>query len=80
VITTASRQRMLAEQWINYTLEAEVSGRLVSRQGLSDTLTPGAGEADARLLWLVPVESSDRRNVLWTRVMSGDRLEKVLAK
>jgi putative spermidine/putrescine transport system substrate-binding protein len=80
VITTASRQRTLAEQWINYTLEAEVSGLLVSRQGLSNTLTPGAGEANARLLWLEPVESSDRRSVLWTRVMSGDRLEKVLAK
>jgi putative spermidine/putrescine transport system substrate-binding protein len=43
-------------------------------------LTPGAGEANARRLWLEPVESSDRRSVLWTRVMSGDRLEKVLAK
>lgn len=80
VITTASRQRALAEQWINYTLEPEVSGLLVSRQGLSNTLTPGAGEANARLHWLEPVESSDKRSGLWARIISGDRLEKVLAK
>lgn len=80
VITTASRQRALAAQWINYTLEADVSGLLVSRQGLSNTLTPGAGEANARLHWLEPVENSDRRSALWARIISGDRLERVLAK
>lgn len=79
-ITARTRNKTLAEKWINHMLEPEVSQLLVTRQGLSNTLVIGAGNEKDTLHWLQPPEDVERRNRLWKRVISGDRLEKVLAK
>lgn len=79
-ITRESKHKSLAHAWINYLLEAEPSQALVTRQGLANTLTePAQLRASDRLIWLAPVEDSARRQRLWERIYSGDRLAKVLA-
>ncbi len=35
--------------------------------------------AQDRIVWLEPVENTDRRTALWERIMAGDRASKVLA-
>jgi putative spermidine/putrescine transport system substrate-binding protein len=79
-VTRGARNPALAAAWINYMLESEPGQALVSRQGLANTTTASAGErAEDRLVWLEPVESEERRDLLWTRIMAGDRISKVLA-
>ena len=79
-ITRGATNPVLAAAWINYLLEPEPSQVLVQRQGLANT-TAASPEyrADDRLLWLEPVESEERRNLLWSRIVSGDRARKVLS-
>lgn len=79
VVTRASKQPELAEAWINYLLEESPGKILQDRQGLSNTTAPSPYlAADARLLWLEPVEDSARRNQLWERIDSGYSAKKVL--
>ena len=60
-------------------LEPAVSALLVSRQGLSSTLAVTPGNEQALLHWLQPPEDVEKRSLLWKRIISGDRLEKVIA-
>ena len=80
VITRGAKDLTLAHAWVNHMLDEKVSGLLVSRQGLANTITAstahGPGE---RLLWLEPVEDVARRETMWGRINSGDRAAKVLA-
>ena len=80
-ITRGAKNQRLAESWINYTLEADVSGELTRRQGLANTLeaSPLTGDAD-KIIWLKPVENAQRRATLWSRIISGDQPEKFLAR
>lgn len=80
VIARGARDRSLANVWIDYMLEEKVSGLLVSRQGLANTIAPSPvhGPGD-RLLWLEPVEDVARREKMWGRIISGDRAARVLA-
>ncbi len=72
--------RNLAHAWIDHLLGAEASTLLVTRQGLSSTVSDAAQDgAHPRLLWLAPVEDAMRRETLWSRIRSGDRLGKVMA-
>lgn len=76
-ITRGARNRRLAEQWINYTLEEPVSTALTERQGLANTLHEPAHLAEgARLFWLEPVEDAERRAALWRRIIAGDPPER----
>lgn len=77
-ISSKTPNRKLAEAWIDYTLEPQVSQQLTRRHGLANTLS-GAwpGHAAAQLIWLEPVEDSERRAKLWERVISGDRPERL---
>ena len=69
--------RKLAEAWINYTLEPQMSGALTERQGLSNTLEASPFMQDgARLIWLQQVEDPGARARLWDCILSGDRPEK----
>ena len=79
-ITRNARNKRLAEGWINYMLEAGPSEVLTRRHGLDSTTRAAAHhrESDA-LIWLQPVEDVERRGELWARIVSGDRLGKVLA-
>jgi putative spermidine/putrescine transport system substrate-binding protein len=80
VITRGARDTALAQAWINYTLEDGPGKVLLDRQGLANTTTasPTLGPEDT-LVWLQPVENVERRNLLWARIVSGDRASKVLA-
>lgn len=79
VVTRGAKDMALALAWINYTLEDEPGKVLLNRQGLANTTTPSPylGPED-KLIWLEPVENVDRRNLLWNRILSGDRASKVL--
>lgn len=79
-ISSGARDRALAHAWIDHLLEPEVSKLLVTRQGLSNTVSDsGTSRAEDRLIWLEPVEDVARREKLWGRVVSGDRAARVLA-
>lgn len=80
VITRGARDRALAHAWINYMLEDQPGQVLVTRQGLSNTTSPSPflGPED-KLLWLQPPAQVERRSLLWERIYSGDRANKVLA-
>lgn len=79
-ITRGARNKALAEAWINYLLEEKPGEVLRSRQGLTSATSPSLHhQASDNLIWLQPVENVERRNSLWKRIMSGDRLSKVLA-
>lgn len=79
-VTQGARDPALAMAWINFMLEPMPGQVLLERQGLANTMqeSPFIQEG-ARLVWLEPVESEDRRNQLWSRIVSGDRASKVLA-
>lgn len=73
-VTRGARNRRLAEQWINYTLEKSVSERLPKLHGLASTREAfPAIQPEARFIWLEPVENSAKRKQLWDRILSGDR-------
>jgi putative spermidine/putrescine transport system substrate-binding protein len=72
-MTSAAANRPLALAWINYMLEPDVSGLLIKRQGLANTLTPSPeSDMNAHLIWLRPVADVPQREVLWSRIVSGD--------
>jgi len=76
-ITRGATNRKLAEAWINYTLEAPVSRALVERQGLSNTLeSPAEMHDDDKILWLERVEDVAKRASIWSKIISGNQLEK----
>ncbi|WP_233836053.1 extracellular solute-binding protein [Paraburkholderia sp. ZP32-5] len=73
-MTRAASDKPLALEWINYMLEPSVSALLTQRQGLANTLTePAETSANAHIVWIGPVEDIQRREDLWTRIVSGDR-------
>lgn len=77
-ITRATHQARLAETWINFTLEKMPSDVLAQRHGLSNTTEVDLIKPDrsGRIIWLEPVESPETRQLLWERIMAGDRLER----
>jgi len=76
-ITRGVRNKRLAEEWINYTLEKDVSSALTKRQGLANTVEPATStDSSNRLIWLEPVEDFNLRTTLWDRIISGDRPDK----
>jgi putative spermidine/putrescine transport system substrate-binding protein len=76
-ITRGARNKRLAEEWINYTLEKEVSSALTKRQGLANTVDAATSTDNSnRLIWLQPVEDFNLRATLWDRIISGDRPDK----
>ncbi len=79
-ITRGANNTALAEAWINYFLEPGPGGALLGRQGLANTTSESPYlRAQDQLKWLEPVENADRRNLLWERILAGDRASKVLA-
>jgi putative spermidine/putrescine transport system substrate-binding protein len=73
-ISRGARDTALANIWINYMLEPDVSLALSERQGLSNTLQePKDAGPSGPLIWLRPVEDDQRRAALWQRIVSGER-------
>lgn len=80
VITRGSKNTALASAWISYMLEPIPGNALLTRQGLANTTSPSPFlRAEDKLRWLEPVENVDRRNLLWERILAGDRASKVMA-
>jgi putative spermidine/putrescine transport system substrate-binding protein len=76
-LTRGVRNKRLAENWINYTLEKPVSTALTKRQGLANTIESStSADKSNKIVWLEPVEDFKLRTALWTRILSGDRLGK----
>ncbi|SKC92506.1 Spermidine/putrescine-binding protein [Burkholderia sp. YR290] len=76
-MTSAAANRPLALAWINYMLEPDVSRLLTQRQGLANTLTESPENTDkSHILWIEPVENIEKREALWSRIVSGDRPER----
>lgn len=76
-ITRGARDPALAEAWIDFMLDRAASEALTARQGLANTVSEGSdAAAGTSLLWLEPVEDSDRRTALWGRILSGERPER----
>ena len=76
-MTSGAANRALALAWINYMLEPDVSALLTQRQGLANTLTEPPESSDkSHLIWTEPVEDIQRREALWSRIVSGDRPER----
>jgi putative spermidine/putrescine transport system substrate-binding protein len=73
-ITRGATNQTLAEQWINYMLEPQVSEALSVRQGLSNTLdAERSTQATDKIIWLEPVEDGPRRADLWNKLIAGNR-------
>lgn len=73
-ISRGARDTALANIWINYMLEPQVSFALSERQGLSNTVQePEHSSPLSPLIWLRPVEDDKRRSELWQRIVSGER-------
>lgn len=80
VITRAVSDTALAHAWIDHLLGEQASRLLNVRQGLANTLAePADRQPGDRLIWLEPPEDTPRREKLWARIRSGDRLSRVLA-
>ncbi len=79
VVARGARNQALAAKWINYMLEDQPGQVLLQRQGLANTTSESPFfKPDARIVWLEAAESEERRNLLWGRIISGDRASKVL--
>ena len=77
VVTSAARDKSLAERWIDFTLEKKASDRLTTHHGLANTVTPfPGGNSGDRIIWLEPLEDYGKRKLLWDRIHSGDSLER----
>ncbi|MES2818561.1 MAG: extracellular solute-binding protein [Pseudomonadota bacterium] len=73
-VSSGARNRLMAERWIDYSLEPGVSSAFSQRQGLANTLEISpASASEAPLIWLEPVEDAPRREALWARILSGYR-------
>jgi putative spermidine/putrescine transport system substrate-binding protein len=73
-VSRGARDATLANLWINYMLEPQVSLALSERQGLSNTVQePKEAGPSGPLIWLRPVEDDQRRAALWQRIVSGER-------
>lgn len=80
VIAKGNRNAASASAWINYFLEKAPSDALTARQGLANTTAASPYlRPDDQVKWLEPVDNIDRRNLLWSRILAGDRASKVLA-
>lgn len=72
-VTRGAKNRSLAESWINYMLDRQVSGELTRRQGLSNTTEADTATRETdKIIWLEPVEDDKRRTALWGHIISGD--------
>jgi len=57
-------------------LSRQFSDQFSQRQGLPNTVTDEGQLSDSdRILWLRPVEDTERRSRLWQQIRSGDRPE-----
>ncbi|AMC35262.1 hypothetical protein VN23_11895 [Janthinobacterium sp. B9-8] len=71
-ISIKARNKPLAEQWINFTLDKMVSNQLTQRQGLSNTLVKSNISARDKIIWIQSSEDFSLRTQYWDRIRSGN--------
>nr|WP_314899801.1 extracellular solute-binding protein [uncultured Deefgea sp.] len=71
-ITVSAKNKPLAEQWINFTLEKNISTALTRRLGLSNTLVANNLNEDDKIIWLEPSENFALRSQYWERIRAGN--------
>ncbi|MGL6040914.1 MAG: extracellular solute-binding protein, partial [Deefgea sp.] len=71
-ITVSAKNKPLAEKWINFTLEKNISAALTRRQGLPNTLMPSSINANDKIIWLEPSEDFALRSQYWDRIRAGN--------
>lgn len=71
-ITVGAKNKLLAEKWINFTLEKNISTALTRRQGLSNTLTASNLQDRDKIIWLEPSEDFALRTQYWDRIRAGN--------
>lgn len=71
-VSSGVRSQSLAEQWINFTLEKQISDDFSARHGLANTVTAAPGsQVGSRWIWLEPLENPAQRLALWNKILSG---------
>lgn len=71
-ISIKVKNKVLAEQWINFTLNKTVSTQLSQRQGLSNTLTKSNLSEKDKIVWLKSSENFELRSQYWDRIRAGN--------
>lgn len=77
-ITAPAKDKVLARAWLDYMLEKEPGQALIERQGLSSASQTDGVQQD-RIIWLEPVEDTDKRTRLWERIVAGSSAQRVMA-
>ena len=72
VVSKGAKNPDLAEKWINFVLQQQISSALTERTGFGNTVTPlvGADPSD-KFVWLLPVEDFQKRNDLWNEIKAA---------
>jgi putative spermidine/putrescine transport system substrate-binding protein len=71
-LSKGAREPELAEQWIDFVLQERISTALTERNGFGNTVTPLATAHDGdKLVYLLPVESFQKRSDLWNEVKAA---------
>jgi len=71
VISVSAKNKSMAEQWINFTLEKNISTALTRRQGLPNTLVSNNINDNDKIIWLEPSEDFALRSQYWERIRAG---------
>ena len=76
-INRSTPRRLLAEQWIDFSLNPAISHAITERHGINNTLEKPPFQAGGKLLWLEQVEDPARRAKLWRRILAGESPEQL---
>ena len=71
-MTSGVQDKELAEKWVDFVLQKNISGALSERTGFGNTVvpTPNANEGD-KMVWLEFVEDPLKRADLWNEVKAA---------
>jgi putative spermidine/putrescine transport system substrate-binding protein len=73
-ISAKTKNKALAEKWINFMLDKSVSNELTQRQGLSNTLVHSSSSLNAKdkIIWIKSSENFALRTQYWERIRAGN--------
>lgn len=72
-ISSATREKLLAEQWINFLLEKRVGEQLTVRTGYGSTTSPTEiARPNDRLIYIEPVENPTKRSDIWNEIRAAE--------
>jgi putative spermidine/putrescine transport system substrate-binding protein len=71
-ISIKAKNKLMAENWINFMLDKSVSTELTQRQGLSNTLAKSHLAARDKIIWIKSSEDFALRSQYWDRIRAGN--------